>query len=118
VIVWLLAALAAVARPPADAQSIDGVPESHFLEQRERFTPQGGTPVDLRFLITPEASGQTTRLVDATHAAISLLSDWFGPLASSSLTVAAVPWRGGASIASSAEFAAVPVRWLTPVRDR
>jgi len=109
----------------ADAQSIDGLPESRFVEQRERFVPDGGAPIDLRFLITREAAGQTTRVVNTTHAALTMLAAWFGPLpavsaveGAPSLTVAGAPWRGSFSGTSHPGVVSAPLRWLTPVRDQ
>ena len=107
--------LAAVA---AGAQSIDGFPDSRFIEQRETFTPPGGSPVELRFLIAREVQGQSARVVNSTHAAIDMLSQWFGPLPSASLTVAGTPWRGSFSGTSRPGTITVPVRWLSPVRDQ
>lgn len=115
-ILWLLAG-AAVAGAPAGAQSLDGVPDTRFIEQRERFAPAGGAEIDLRFLITRDAAGQATRIVTATHAALSQLSDWFGPLPSPALTVAAMPWRASVNPWQPG-IAAAPVRWLAPTRDQ
>lgn len=110
-------ALALIA-PAAQAQSADTFPASRFIEQRERFTPEGGVPVELRFLIAREAAGQASRVVEGTHAALSLLSTWFGTLTSPSLTVAGVPWLGSVTRDVRPGLASAPVRWLTPVRDR
>ena len=111
---WLLGTCVVAAVSAVSAQSIDGFPDSRFIEQRERFTPEGGVPIDLRFLIAREAAGQTARVVNTTHAAVTMLSEWFGPLPS--LTVAGLPWRGVS--APQAGIAAAPLRWLAPVRDQ
>jgi hypothetical protein len=111
---WLLGACMALAVTAVSAQSINGFPDSRFIEQRERFTPEGGDPIELRFLIARELSGQTTRVVNTTHAAVTMLSEWFGPLPS--LTVAGVPWHGVG--APQPGIAAAPLRWLAPVRDQ
>lgn len=115
-IAWLLAGSATFV-PAADAQSIDGFPQSGYLEQRERFTPEGGSPIDLRFVIARDASSQAPRVVAATHAGLTVLSAWFGPL-SPSLTVAGVWWRGHAGAAASPGLVTAPLRWLAPVRDQ
>lgn len=107
----------ALTAPAAGAQSIDGLPESRFVARAERFTPDGGSPIDVTFLVTPEAASQTARLIDATHAALSMLQGWFGPLPSSALTVAGVPWPAHPA-SSRAGVAVVPVRWLAPTRDQ
>jgi len=116
-IAWLLAVRAVLAAAAAGAQSIDGFPDSRFLEQRETFTPAAGAPLELRFLIAREAAGQTMRVVNATHATLTMLSQWFGPLATSSLTVAGVPWRSGVAIARPG-VVTTPLHWLVPVRDQ
>jgi hypothetical protein len=115
-IAWLLAVHAVLAAAAAGAQSIDGFPDSRFLEQRETFTPSAATPLDLRFLIAREAGGQATRLVNITHATLSMLSEWFGPLAEPSLTVAGVP-RRSVAIARPG-VVTTPLRWLVPLRDQ
>ena len=106
-----------LAAAAAGAQSIDGLPDSRFLEQRETFTPASGAPIELRFLIAREAGGQTTRVVDATRATLAMLSEWFGPLPAPSLTVAGVPWPGSVTVARPGIVTA-PLRWLAPVRDQ
>lgn len=116
-IAWLLAAGVALAAPAA-AQSVDGPLESGFVEQRERFTPDGGAPVDLRFLIAPESAAQTPRLVNATHAALTTLSAWLGPLPDSPLTIAGQGWRPGAVPGIVPGVVSVHLRWLTPARDQ
>ena len=98
------------------AQSITGFPDSRFVEQRESFTPEGGQPIDLRFLTAREAAGQTTRVVTTARAALSLLSEWFGPLPSP-LLVAGVPWQGGTAGAQPG-IVTTRLRWLAPVRDQ
>lgn len=108
----------ALTAPAADAQSIDGLPESRFVEQSERFTPDGGVPIDLRFLIAREAVSQTTRVVNTTHAALTMLSAWFGPLESGALTVAGVPWQGATTADARPGMVSAPLRWLSPVRDQ
>lgn len=108
----------ALTAPVADAQSIDGLPDSRFVEQSERFTPDGGVPIDLRFLITREAISQTTRVVNTTHAALTMLSEWFGPLESGSLTVAGMPWHGAITGDARPGIVSAPLRWLSPVRDQ
>lgn len=117
-IAWPLAAVVALTAPAADAQSIDGLADSRFVEQSERFTPDGGVPIDLRFLVAREAAGQTARVVNTTHAALTMLSAWFGPLASGSLTVAGVPWRDAIAGDARPGLVSAPLRWLSPVRDR
>lgn len=116
-IAWLLAVRAVLAAAAAGAQSIDGFPDSRFLEQRETFTPAAGAPLELRFLIAREAGGQATRVVNATRATLSMMSEWFGPLATSSLTVAGVPWGSGVTIARPS-VVTTPLHWLVPVRDQ
>jgi hypothetical protein len=99
---------------------LDVPSDARFLEQHERFTPDGGAPLDLHFAIAREAAGQATRVVNITHAALTLMSDWFGPPFRSSLNVAggfALPgrplrWPPGAGVVS------VPLHWLTPTRDQ
>lgn len=115
---WLLAAGAALIGSAAAAQSIDGFPDSRFIEQRERFTPVDGSAVDLRFLIARDAAGQTPRIVNATHAALSLLFDWFGPPPENSLTIGGLPWRENRSPTRRPGIVLAPVRWLAPVRDQ
>lgn len=111
-----------LAAAAVSAQSVDGFPESRFFEQRESFTPDGGAPIELRFLIAREGAGQAERLVRATRAALTVMSEWFGPLPAASgvegsLTVAGVPWRShGAPTDESVLIA--PLRWLTPARDQ
>jgi hypothetical protein len=117
-IVWLLATAAAFAGSAAHAQSVDGYADSRFIEQRERFTPTGGDAVDLRFLIAREAAGQSSRIVATARETLSLLTNWFGPLPSSSLTIAGVPWHGGITPESRPGLVSAPVRWLAPVRDQ
>ena len=117
-IAWLLAARVVLAATAAGAQSVDGFPDSRFHEQRDSFTPNGGAPLELRFLIAREAQARTTRVVAATHAALDLLSGWFGPPSSPSLTVAGVPWRGGARGTAAPGLVTAPLRWLAPVRDQ
>lgn len=119
-IAWLLVTAVALSAQAATAQSFDSLPESRFVKQRERFTPEGGAPLDLHFAIAREAAGQTTRFATTTHAALTLMSAWFGPPFRSSLNVAGVfslpggvpGWRPGANVVS------VPVHWLTPARDQ
>lgn len=100
------------------AQSIDGLPASRFIEQRERFTADGSAPVDLTFLIAREASAHTARVVAATRAAMTLLAAWFGPLPHTELTVAGVPWRRDDRAIPRPDVVVAPLRWLTPVRDQ
>ena len=117
---WLLAAGVALTPPAAKAQLLDQLPESRFVKQSDRFTPDGGTPMDLRFAIPREAAGQTSRFVTITHTTLTLMSSWFGPPTRSSLDVAGVfsppgsllGWNAGAGLVS------VPVHWLTPARDQ
>lgn len=106
-----------LAAAAAGAQSIDGLPDSRFLEQRETFPPASGAPIELRFLIAREAGGQTTRVVNATRATLAMLSEWFGPLPTPSLTVAGVPWPSGVTVARPGIVTA-PLRWLAPLRDQ
>ena len=115
---WLLTAGCALCAGAAGAQSIDGLPESRFVEQRERFTPAGGAPIELRFLITAEATSQTARLVDATRASLTMMASWFGPSPSAELTVAGVPWRAGHDPQDRAGLVVAPLRWLTRVGDQ
>ena len=76
--------------------------------------------MDLRFAIAREAAGQTSRIVNTTHASLTLMWAWFGPASNSSLAVVGVfslpggplAWAPGAGIVS------VPVHWLTPARDQ
>jgi len=76
--------------------------------------------MELRFAIAREASGQASRIVDATRAALTLMSAWFGPPSPASLDVAGVfvlppgrfRWVPGTGVVS------VPVHWLTPRRDQ
>lgn len=104
--------------PAVRAQAVGDFPASRFVEQRERLTPEGGSPLDLRFLIAREAAGQTPRVMEGTHAALSLLTSWFGPLDAPALTVVGMPWAGNLNRDTRRGFASAPVRWLTPVRDR
>jgi len=118
-IAWLLAAGVALARPTA--QGSDIFPDSHFVKQQERFTPDGGAPVDLRFAIAREAAGQATRVVNTTRAALTLMWGWFGSLPGSSLDVAAVfspPGFPLGHLPGDPGIVTVPVHWLTPARDQ
>ena len=96
------------------------LPESRFVKQSERFTPDGGAPIELHFAIAREAAGQTSRFVDTTHAALTLMSAWFGPPPSPTLHVAGVFLPPGhlLSWAPGAATVSVPVHWLTPARDQ
>jgi hypothetical protein len=116
--VWLLATTAALTGADARAQSVDGFDNGRFIEQRERFTPTVGEALDLRFLIAREVAGQAARIAATTRKSVSLLSEWFAPLSSPSLTVAAVPWRGSARSDWRAGVLSVPVPWIAPVRDQ
>ena len=113
---WLLGTCMALAVSAVSAQSIAGFPDSRFVEQRERFTPEGGAPIDLRFLIARAAGEQTTRVVATTHAALNLLSEWFGP-PPSPLIVVGLPWQGGAASVEPG-IVTTRLRWLAPVRDQ
>ena len=99
---------------------MDLFPESHFVRQSERFTPDGGVPIELRFAIAREAAGQTSRFVETTHAALTLMSAWFGPPRRAALTVAGVFVPPGDRLgwAPGADVVSVPVHWLTPARDQ
>jgi hypothetical protein len=121
---WLLAARVVCGAAVAGAQSIDGLPESRFVEQRETFTPPGLGPIELRLLIAREVSGQQMRVVQATRTSLTTMSGWFGALPAvaagegpPSLTVAGVPWRNGVG-ASDPGVAIAPLRWLVPGRDQ
>ena len=113
----LLLAIGVACAASVSAQSIDGYPDSRFIEQRERVTPAAGAPIELRFLIAREMRDQSPRIVAATRAAITMLSEWLGPPTAAALTVAAVPWRGDPSNERPGVVTA-PVRWLAPARDR
>ena len=116
-IAWLLAAGFTLTPLAATAQSFDGFPVSRFVEVREPLFPQ--YPIH-RFLIAREASAQTERVVNTTHAAVALLSDWFNwsNSAPPPITVAGVPWRGSFSGSVRPGMVTAPLRWLTPVRDQ
>lgn len=114
---WLLVAALAPGAPTV-AQSIDDSSVARFVEERETFTPDGGRPVDLTFRITREAAAQTPRMVAATHAALTMLSAWFGPMSPPSLIVAGVRWRPGVSVTARSGIVEAPLRWLSPVRDQ
>jgi hypothetical protein len=115
-IAWVLAAGAVLAAPAVGAQSTDA-PGIRFIEHRQRFEPAAGAPpIELNFLIAPEAARQTERVVSATQAALRMLVDWFGPLPSSSLTVAGIGWRDVPEVVPGR--VAVRLRWLTPARDQ
>jgi hypothetical protein len=120
-------AVAATLTAPAAAQTRDVRSESPFIEQAERFTPGSGAPIELRFAIAREVASQTTRVVNATHAALTLLSDWFGPAPFSTLFVGGLAWRP-ANITSpittiddrfvDLHSVSTRLRWLTTARDQ
>lgn len=107
----------ALSGPVAGAQSVDGLPLSRFVEHQERIELEDGRFIDIRFLIAREAASETTRLIDATGAALKMLSAWFGP-PPPPFTVAAVPWRGRFSGTSEHGMVTAPVRFLTAARDQ
>lgn len=115
---WLLTAGVALVAATAHAQTVGGLPASRFAEQREQFAPAGGVPIELRFLIDRELAGQTTRVVDATRAALTIMSEWFGPPPFPALTIVAANTPPGQDIEDSAGIVGVRVRWLTLVRDQ
>jgi hypothetical protein len=117
-IAWLLTAGVALHASIAGGQSLEGFAGNRFLEQREHFSPEGGEPIELKFLTTSEAAGQTARLVNGTHAALTLLASWFGPLRPPAMIVAGVPSHAGARSAWQPGVVTAPLRWLTPVRDQ
>lgn len=109
----LLAALALTR--PAAAQSLDG----RFVEQTERFEPDNGTPIELRFAIARTISRQTARIVDTTRASLSMLSGWFGPFPASPLVIVAadgVPPEPGSALPGRTIVA--NLHWVAPVRDQ
>lgn len=107
----------ALTGPVAGAQSVEGLPLSRFVEHQERIGLEDGRFIDIRFLIAREAASETTRLIDATGAALRMLSAWFGP-PPAPFTVAAVPWRGRYSGTSQHGMVSAPVRFLTAARDQ
>jgi hypothetical protein len=112
-IAWLLAGAAALTGPAAGAQSVAG----SSLSGVERIALEGGTSIDIQFLIAPEAASQTTRVVNATRATLTLLSAWFGS-PPPPFTVAGMPWRGRFTGTSQQGRVSFPLRWLAPVRDQ
>ena len=118
-IAWLLAAGVALTPLAAEAQSLDMLPESRYVKQGERFVPGGGGPIDLHFAIAREASGQTDRFVNTSHAALTLMSAWFGPPFTASLSIAGVfSLSGSLGWAAGANLVSVPAHWLSPARDQ
>lgn len=112
-------AAAALTAPVAAAQPAAGIPG--FVVESERFTPEGGSPVDLRFMIAPERIAQKARLVSATHAALTTMSNWFGaPPLPSPLTIAGVNCRPSEAMTVPAGSGTVSacLHWLAPVRDQ
>jgi hypothetical protein len=112
-IAWLLAGAVALTGPAAGAQSVAGSSLSGY----EHIALEGGTSINIKFLIAPEAASQTTRIDNATRAALTMLSAWFGS-PPPPFVVAGVPWQGRFSGASQAGRVSVPLRWLTPARDQ
>ena len=117
-ITWMVAISAALSLSPLHAQSVDGYPDSRFIEQRERFAPASGQAIELEFLIARESAAQATRVVDATRAALATLFEWFGPPPFSQLTVAGIPWRGATAPARMPGVVTTRLRWLTTARDQ
>jgi hypothetical protein len=117
-IACLLAALAPA--PPAAGQTFEGIPESRFVKQSERFVPEGGRPIDLQFAIARGAANQAARVVGTTKDAISMLTGWFGPFPKSPLTIVGADWlrTDPAMGATSGASVLVPLHWIAPVRDQ
>ena len=117
-VAWLLAAGAALAVSTAYAQNVDDLRDSRFIERHERLEVDGSPPLELKFLIVPEAAWQDARIVNTTRATLTMLSEWFGPPPFSALTVAGVGWRPGQIPESVPGTVSTTVRWLTSSRDR
>jgi hypothetical protein len=119
-VAWLLA-VAALAAPVAMAQPVADVSDSSgFVIESERFTPSGGEPVDLRFMITSDRLSQRARLVNATHEALTRMSEWFGPPRTRRLTVAGVVCRAHtqSGVPPGAGLVSACLHWLAPIRDQ
>jgi hypothetical protein len=79
----------------------------------------GAQAVDgVTFQIPPDLSSQQPRVTAATHAALALLRDWFGPLPAGAVTVTATRWQGSDAGTSSPGAVSVPVRAFAPSRDQ
>jgi hypothetical protein len=117
VVAWLLA-VAALTAPVSAAQPAAGFPGA--VAESERFTPAGGAPLDLRFVIDPDRMSRKSRLIAATHAALTTMSDWFGAPPTAQLTVIAVDCgpHSAIDLAQGAGTMAACVPWLAPIRDQ
>jgi len=84
----------------------------------ERYAPEGRPPVEIRFLLQPDAAGQAARVVDITLAALRRFDDWFGPYPFDRLTVIDAPWPSSFAGAAYPGVVVTSTRWLAPARDR
>ena len=84
----------------------------------EWYAPEGRPPVEVRFLLQPDAAGQATRVVDITFAALRRFDEWFGPYPFNRLAVIDAQWPSGVVGAAYPGVVVASTRWLSPARDR
>ena len=113
--------LAVLSQSAPAAQSVDSLPDSQFVKQQESFAPDGGAPIELRFAIARGAAAQTTRVVNTTRAALSMLTEWFGPFPRPSFIVVGSnqirPGLGAPPSVPAVQVVA-PLHWIALVRDQ
>lgn len=94
------------------------------MTHAERFTPEGGSPIELEFVLASHAAPRLPRLIGATRAALSMLSGWFGPLPwpPDLMIIGADRTRPGVRVVIDGRRPALQsttwVSWLAPARDQ
>jgi hypothetical protein len=118
--------VAALASAPVAARQTQRIPPavSELTEgltlRQDFFKPEAlpaVPPVELRFFLKPGPEDRAQRLVDSTRSALGRLSEWYGALPFSQLTIIDVPWNSPWIGASYPGYVVTSTRWISLERE-